>query len=659
MRLTHVTIERFQNFMDAQEVTIEPDVTCLVGKNESGKTTILRALHRLNPANGTSRTFNLTTEYPRARLSRDRRRDPELESFCPVTARFHVDEVERAQLIQRGLRIPRTSSLVLIASRSYGNTLRFQFEAAASQLIEEAADAADVHEDDLARLSEEAPGSDIADRCRDLAAELTTDGQAARAKAVAAVPTELAKLRADLGAVTDEEKYAAVHTLLPQFFYFSDYGSLPGQVNLHSLAERVEAGTLTASDDTVVALLDYAGQTPKDLLDEEYISRRSELQAAGRELTDKVFEYWKQNTDLAVVLNDDMPIVARDAQNREVRHRVLHIELRDDRHGGVETNFATRSSGFQWFFSFLAAFSKYQDSDEAVIVLLDEPGTSLHGEAQAEFLRYITAELATKQQVLYTTHSQHMIDPSRYETLRAVHDRASRDNHNAGVSVTPVSLSADRDTVLPIEAALGYSISQHLFIGSGHHLIVEGSSDFIYLQRVSEHLVAKGREGLDPRLAILAVGSVENVAPFVALLGRRLTMSVLIDGPQSSRQLQRIKAAAAANNVADTSLVLCADVDADLPNSADIEDLFATDDYLWLHNQTFPSNAVSTEQLPPTREPILKRLQAVRGADFDHALPAHTLTQVREAFFAQARAETLDRFAALIGKLNATLPDVR
>ena len=78
MRLAEVQVERFRNFTDAQKVTIEADVTGLVGKNESGKTTVLKALHRLKPANGADREFNLTVEYPRWRLARDRRDDADL-----------------------------------------------------------------------------------------------------------------------------------------------------------------------------------------------------------------------------------------------------------------------------------------------------------------------------------------------------------------------------------------------------------------------------------------------------------------------------------------------------------------------------------------------------------------------------------------------------
>jgi predicted ATP-dependent endonuclease of OLD family len=144
----------------------------------------------------------------------------------------------------------------------------------------------------------------------------------------------------------------------------------------------------------------------------------------------------------------------------------LKIEIHDARHGDVETNFATRSAGFQWFFSFFAAFSQYQESPDPIIVLLDEPGTSLHGEAQQDFVKFVSEELALSKPTMYTTHSQFMVDPARYEKLRAVHDRATRETPDNGVEVTLVSLSADRDTILPVESALGYSRSRAVVTSS-------------------------------------------------------------------------------------------------------------------------------------------------------------------------------------------------
>ena len=655
MQLIKVRIERFQNFMDAQTINIEPDVTCLVGKNESGKTTVLKALHRLKPANGTGRKFNLTTEYPRSRLARDRR-ETDLNRFCPVMAWFHLEDSDRAALEEAGLNLPKTANLVLKIGRGYGNGRYVGLEVDFRELLADAAIAADVHEDDLAEIKAKT-ASELADECKALAKQLKDDGEAARSKAIAALAKEVAKLDGHTGRLEDDAEEAA-WALVPAFFYFSDYDTLPGTCDLEVLAKKVaDEAALTPRDQTVLALLEYANEKPGDFLDEDFDSRKAELQAAGSDLSQKVFEYWKQNDDLTVVFDTDMPVVGTETRHPgvevEVRHRTLHILLRDDRHGGVETNFETRSAGFQWFFSFLAAFSKYQGSKDRVIVLLDEPGTKLHGEAQRDFLRYIHNELGSEQQVLYTTHSQHMIDPAKYEKMRAVHDRATRTNVNAGVAVTTVDLSADRDTVLPVEAALGYSVSQHLFFGSGHHLLVEGSADFVYMQRLSDYLIGQGKPGLDGQFAAIPVGGIDNFAPFIALMGRRFPLTALMDGAESTRQHQRAERAARAVGVDTDAIIVCGSIHDDLPATADIEDLFDPEDYLWLYSRAI--GPLELADLASTPEPIIKRVHDARGV-FDHALPAHELTRSADEFFAQVRPATLERFAALFAKLEATLP---
>jgi hypothetical protein len=356
---------------------------------------------------------------------------------------------------------------------------------------------------------------------------------------------------------------------------------------------------------------------------------------------------------LTVIFDTDNRVVTQQTNGNQTANRFLKIELRDGRHGDVETNFDTRSTGFQWFFSFFAAFSEYQDSDKAVVVLLDEPGTSLHGDAQHEFVDYICSELGTSKQTVYTTHSQHMVDPARYEKLRAVHDRATRDNPDLGVAVTLPNLSADAATILPVESALGYSVSRHLFIGSGQHLAVEGSSDFIYLQRLTEYLATVGEPGLDPRLAVIPVGGAGNLPAFVALLGRRLKVSALVDGARTSARLNRIASAAKDNGVPESAIVAVSQVDG-LPSNADIEDLFTVTDYLRLYNWAFGAN-LAPGDVVATDEPILRRIVDYHGENFDHALPAHKLTERREEFFNSVEPQTVQNFKALFALLNATV----
>ena len=62
MKLKTVRIDHFKHVLDSTEVAIQPDITCLVGKNESGKSAFLEALRRLKPAHGAA-SFSSPTHY--------------------------------------------------------------------------------------------------------------------------------------------------------------------------------------------------------------------------------------------------------------------------------------------------------------------------------------------------------------------------------------------------------------------------------------------------------------------------------------------------------------------------------------------------------------------------------------------------------------------
>ncbi|MFD3719801.1 AAA family ATPase [Streptomyces sp. NPDC058674] len=656
MLLHAVEIDTFRNFTNKQTMMVDAGVTCLIGKNESGKTTILKALHRLNPANE-SDGFNLTTDYPRRHLARDRR-SRNLDEVAPVTATFSLEEADLDKIENElGLRPP--AEVRVVASRTYGDELHVGFDCALKDVLEKVIQESGIDdEEDRALLLQQTSVTEVGTAVKERSKELKDDKKTARAKVLDKVPSALTKYALFLEDDMDEDQVQSLVALLPKFFYFSTYELLPGECDLHALAERRQAGRRRKGDSTILSLLRLAGEGPDDFLDENYVSRKAELQAASMELSDQVFEYWKQNDALSVAFDTDLiPMPLDENGQPRPHHRILKIELRDDRHG-VETNFATRSTGFQWFFSFLAAFSAYRDRSERVVVLLDEPGTSLHGEAQGDFLRYIYGELGIKQQVLYTTHSQHMIDPTRYESMRAIHDQATRADATLGVVITPVSLSADPKTILPVEAALGYSVSQHLFLGAGPLLAVEGSSDFVFLMRMSDHLISKGRTGLDPHLSIIPVGGIGNMPAFVAVMGRRLKVRALIDGAETTKVTAKVLSAAQAADVDASHITVIGQLEG-LPDTADIEDLFSTKDYLWLYNRATGITINEADLITPTKSlPILQRIGIAREKqhkprDFDHVGPAHQLTSDREAFFAQVDDDTLDRFEAVFKKLTA------
>ena len=67
MILHTVRVQNFKSINDSNKFKVDEKVTCLVGKNESGKTTLLQAISKLNPVDpATADLFIL--EYPRSRM---------------------------------------------------------------------------------------------------------------------------------------------------------------------------------------------------------------------------------------------------------------------------------------------------------------------------------------------------------------------------------------------------------------------------------------------------------------------------------------------------------------------------------------------------------------------------------------------------------------
>ncbi|WP_217423970.1 AAA family ATPase [Agromyces sp. Marseille-P2726] len=274
-----MTIQRFRNFVEPQCIEIEDDVTALVGKNESGKTTILKALHRLNPANGDARTFDVITEYPRWRLIADQRKD-DLEKVRPVVAEFAVEDAD-IDALREALPAPLPADVVIRVSRSYDNKYYVTPEAPLEAVIRQAGTTASVDEDDIDELVGSATIDDAIARAKQLAKSLK-ESAPPRAKSLSSFPAVAEKHRYLLTGELEQEASNALAARVPKFFYFSNYSLLPGETDLTELASKAgRSDALSEEERTVLSLLSHAQVEPEDFLDTNYDSRKAQLQAAG------------------------------------------------------------------------------------------------------------------------------------------------------------------------------------------------------------------------------------------------------------------------------------------------------------------------------------------------------------------------------------------
>ena len=614
MKLTKVRIREFQSIQDSSEVEIG-DVTCLVGKNESGKTAFLKALCRLNPVIESDSKYDVTSDYPRRAVYdyendvKAGRREP--AQIVQATYTLEAEDIIAVEEIFGSAFLIEDPPTVTL-EKGYSNKITFSGlkvdDDAGLKHIIEAAGLPQQLAEQLLRLNS------VEQMMEALASS-------ERIEAVHKLNSQLQKIpeRGVSGVVFD----TILIDRIPKFLYFDEYYQMRGQDNLQALKNRNQYGQLEEPDHPLLGLIELAGLELDELINPqrtEVLSGKrqlAKLEAAENQLTQKVLTYWSQNRHLRMKF-DIRPAQAGDPKGMRSGTNIWG-RVKDTKHM-VSTALGTRSRGFVWFFSFLAWYSKLRKRGENLLLLLDEPGLSLHAKAQADLLRYFEKELKPYHQLIYTTHSPFMVDPKHFDRVRIVQDLSLEPNgdnlseERQGTQVITEVLDATPDSLFPLQGALGYEIHQTLFVGP-NSLVVEGPSDLIYIHTISALLQEQGEMGLSAEWIITPVGGADKVPTFVALIGAQanLNLAVLID--YQKRAKQRIENLFKKKLLNKRHVLTYADFTAG--DEADIEDMFDPDFYLKLVNGAFGSSIVLDDL---AREPprILRRshTESPSGAAF-------------------------------------------
>lgn len=617
MELITARVQNYKSIADSTVIPIEPGITCLVGKNESGKTAILEALYRLKPLpSGHPTAFDGLRDYPRRYYGRDKTKVPSLPVLSATYSLSNEALTKYEGLFGKGA-VPRTVSV----TKGYDNQRKWN-----------------INLDMGAALSHIKSDPRLAGV--DLKGIDSEENLVALLKGLESPTPDHAAVLTDLSKTLKQRVYAALADDLPVFLYFSDYDVLPGAASIKRL-QTVSEDELEPGERTALSLLRLAGVESEDFTESAYEARKAALEAAANTLTDEVFEYWSQNKDLQVELDIEFRTVDEDGEKLTDPDPWLQIRIRNNRHR-VTLNFAERSRGFVWFFSFLAFFSEYRNVDYPVVLLLDEPGLNLHGAAQEDLLRFIEERLAGNHQIVYTTHSPFMIDAEHLERSRLVEDREKE-----GTVVLDDALGTSGETQFPLHAAIGIRATQTLFLGE-HTLLVEGNADLVYLQIMSEYCSNHGRVALDKQWVITPVGGLDKMPTFIALLGSQLDVAALHDSPGGS--LQRLQ------DLVDKGVIdksrLVATTEFTSGKEADLEDLFDPGWYLGILAAAGVAT-VSKSDLPPGKARLIKRIETKIG-EFSHYRPARYLASNRQELDGLTSA-VVDRFEKLFERLNALL----
>ncbi|MGD9998441.1 MAG: AAA family ATPase [Ilumatobacteraceae bacterium] len=543
MRLSRARVTNYRSVRDSGWFEVEHGKTILVGPNEAGKSALLRALQQIRAPKGIP-GFHPLRDYPRSDYNdiSTGRVDP--ARVTVVEAHFDLEAQDLDEVGQE------YAGATYIFGRNLDNSAWHRFENGVERTLYNEV------EKDLARL---ALHFDRASESSPAAANLSeiVGGLSPKSSLPDKVAKELEQWldknlsNLDESNDAEDQRYdrlkasfqaslgisAALNTLqgrLPLFVLFDNYFRVRPRIHLRHLADRLDSNIL---DDELydygnlclLRLLGFSARQLADLGDagnpapdntvavqtyqDQLDTRSYQLNAASVRLTEEIKRVW----------NPDMTKDEASRLRVQADGQYLKVVVEDDL--GVEVELDQRSEGFQWLVSFFVVFFAEATGDHAnAVLLLDEPGMSLHGLKQREF-RTTLSRLAEANQTIYTTHSPFLVGPDELDLVRVV----EMTDRTVGTKVHETVTAGDPGALLPLQEALGYDLAQSLF-AQERNLILEGLTDYWYIEGLSELLAGSGKQSIDPRIALVPASSAGKVTYFATILhAHHLKVAALLD----------------------------------------------------------------------------------------------------------------------------------
>ena len=568
MKLTikQFRVLNYRNINDSGWIPLER-VTAFVGRNESGKTALLKALHKFNPA--TAEPYNVQRDFPRDRFTAEYRDSSEWP-VCSVEFELSDEFQQELREQLKGAEIPQKA----ISTRFYGGSLKFKYDpevppdlVAPSELKEalnvfakgarrlsspdyqepemqeiktDLANWADQKKDAIAELQDlrTDEGSGLLRQVREEANSFSHPASAALIEALNEKVDDL--LSRSTASSIPQQLDEAIESELPVFIFFENYGILDSAVYLPRFLEDLRSEPQNSRIRTINAMFKHVNLTADEIAN----LGDGEARQARRynySVTEDMIQQDQHQIDLrSIKLNSaSIDISKRFSQwFGQRRHKIRYqadgdyfrIWVSDDRRPDVDIELESRSKGFQWFFSFYLLFLvESEEGHKDAVLLLDEPGLHLHPTAQQELISFFE-KLSEDNPLIYTTHSPFLIDGEHIYRVRPV---TEDETGHSRISID--GWPEDRETIFPLQAAAGYAMVRGLFQYQ-KNVLVEGMADYLYLHSLNLHCHALGRQGLPDDIYITPCGGTKNVGYIASLfLGQEVRPIVLLDGDDAGR----------------------------------------------------------------------------------------------------------------------------
>ncbi len=486
MKLIRYRVMNFRSVKDSGWINCD-NVTTLVGINEAGKSNLLLALWKLNPAFGGE--IDILHDIPVDKLAKLREKGD--ETFF-IKADFEISD-ETASLIGKTVGCNMSNVKTITISRNYNKTRNIDFHG-----IE--------------------PESTLAEEITD------TDE-----KGTATTKTIKKEYERDLLEKT-------IYEYMPKFVYYSNYGNLSTRIYLPNVIKWLNNETVPGIDinedqvRTLRVLFKFVNLEPSEILNlgkDTTIERRRNGQNISQAEIDKVDESKEKRSILLQSASTELTKNFKEWWNQgEYKFRFeadgdyFRIWVSDSVRP-AEVSLELRSTGLQWFLSFYLIFLvESQENHKNAVLLLDEAGLTLHPLAQRDLALFFN-KLSKTNQIINTTHSPFIVDTNNIDRCKVVY----MDENGLTVASDDLRQGADKlneKSIYAVHAALGLSVSDILLQGC-KPVIVEGASDQIYLNTIKQILISNNSISPKDEIVFVPSGGVKGIQGVVSIIGCKNT----------------------------------------------------------------------------------------------------------------------------------------
>ena len=577
MKLSRFRVSNFRSVSDSGWLEAD-DVTALIGVNESGKTNLLLPLWKLKPAQDGE--IQPTSDYPKTMFGEIRNApgdyhfieaefDTGASGAAIAQAAGISAEIAKTVRVTRffdghyDIEFPKHQRITTVTREWLAGKLTGAAGTVeAAQALKKEAELHPQLVQGLRATSDALPETENLGAVQLRAAIKAVDALIPEEPAETSVIVPMVRqLSSELGdqlrvLMTPppgrvEGAEAVVVNAIPPFVYYSNYGNLDSEIYLPHVVENLVRQDLGAKEAakarTLRVLFSFVQLEAKEILElgrdfkevngqnreptadeiaaiaEQKRTRSILLQSAGATLTTRFRDWWKQG----------------DYRFRfEADGNHFRIWVADDRRP-TEVELENRSTGLQWFLSFYLVFLVESRGDhKKAVLLLDEPGVSLHPLAQRDLSAFFES-LSQTNQIIYTSHSPFLVDADRLERARKVYVAA-----DGTTKATPnLRHSEGRDeqagAAYAVHSALNLSVAESLLVGC-RPVLVEGPSDQHYLTAIKALLVSGAKITPKRELVFPPSGGTKTARVVASILTGRdeVLPMMLLDDDGPGRQMR-------------------------------------------------------------------------------------------------------------------------